>query len=204
MPDARGHDLITLATGAALAPAAMVLQSGAGVAADVATSAAAALVIGHVISGCLFSPDLDLDSAIDNRWGIFFFIWRPYTWAVPHRHFWSHGLIIPPLFRLLYFYCVVFVFLVGGAWLLGRLGIAVPDLHSRLAYWLRDTARDHPREVWAFLLGFITGGAAHTAADWLVTGGKRYLRLLGIRVTRDYHGHDRWQPRHVRRRSWGR
>ena len=63
--------------------------------------------------------------------------------------------------------------------------------------------RDHPRETQAFLAGFITGSAAHSIADWLVTGGKRYLRRLGFRVTVDYSGHDGWQPRYRRARSRG-
>jgi hypothetical protein len=54
------------------------------------------------------------------------------------------------------------------------------------------------------VIGFITGSAAHSIADWLVTGGKRYLRQLGFRVTIDYSGHDSWRPRARRRaRSWG-
>ena len=63
----------------------------------------------------MFSPDLDLDSAIDDRWGIFFWIWRPYMWLVPHRsRLLSHGLVIAPLLRLLYFYLVVLLLIGFG------------------------------------------------------------------------------------------
>ena len=60
------------------------------------------------------------------------------------------------------------------------------------------------RETWSFVVGFCTGGAAHTIADWLVTGGTRYLNGMGFRVTRDYSNHDRWPASRRRTRSWGR
>ena len=108
------------------------------------------------------------------------------------------------LLRLFYFYIVVMLLLIGFAWALGWVGIVVPDYHARLTNYLLGLARDHPREVLAFVAGFVTGGAAHTIADWLVTGGKRYLHRLGFRVSRDYSGHDhhheRYHGRHMR--SW--
>ena len=51
--------------------------------------------------------------------------------------------------------------------------------------------RAYPEETSVFVLGFITGSAAHSIADWLVTGGKRYLRMLGIPVRGNYRYHDR-------------
>ena len=137
MPDARTHDLITLATGAALVPLAYIAQveTFSLLPMDARTNTAW-LVGAHLVSGIMFSPDLDLDSAIDDRWGILFWIWRPYMWALPHRHFWSHSLVFAPLLRLAYFYFVVIGFLVGGAWLLGRLGIVVPYYHEQFTAWL--------------------------------------------------------------------
>jgi len=51
--------------------------------------------------------------------------------------------------------------------------------------------RRNPDMVRLFILGFISGSAAHTIADWLVTGGKRYVQMTGIRLRRDYRNHDR-------------
>jgi uncharacterized metal-binding protein len=201
MPGARTHDAITVITGLALAPVGYSTLSALGLEPDSTLRNAGVLVGAHLLSGIMFSPDLDIDSAIDNRWGIFFWIWRPYMWAVPHRSRWlSHGLIVAPLLRLLYFYLVVLLLFLGGAWLLGRVGVAVPDYHIRVTNFLLDLARTHPRTVQAFVAGFITGSAAHSIADWLVTGGKHYLRSLGFRVTIDYSDHDRWSPRGYRRR----
>lgn len=206
MPGARTHDIITVVTGAALAPpayAALAAGDPAGAASSVAW-----LVGAHLLSGIMFSPDLDLDSAIDDRWGPLFWIWRPYMWLIPHRRFWSHSLVIAPLLRLLYFYAALVLSLIAGAWLLGQVGIAAPYLHIALTDAIFDILRTYPGQVRMFLLGFITGSAAHTIADWLVTGGKRYLRALGVRVRRSYANHDRYVPRDQRAarhtRSWGR
>ena len=184
MPGAHTHDAITVVTGLTLAPIAYPALVGMGVPNDAVMRGTAILVGAHLLSGIMFSPDLDLDSAIDDRWGIFFWIWRPYMWLVPHRsRLFSHGLLIAPLLRLLYFFLMVVLLLIASAWLLG------------LMY-------DHPRETQAFLAGFITGSAAHSIADWLVTGGKRYLHRTGFRVTHHYADPDGWQPRRHRPRSW--
>lgn len=201
MPDARTHDGITIVTGATLAPLTYIAQIGNDIPTEAALTQAGLLTIAHLLSGIMFSPDLDIDSAIDDRWGIFFWIWRPYARIVPHRHFWSHGLILPPLLRLLYFYAVVVGLLIGGTWLLSLIGIIVPTYHTRLTDTLLGLARDYPAQVLAVLIGFITGGAAHTIADWLVTRGKRFLRWFGITPGRNYDDHDRYVPRRPRRRA---
>ena len=119
MPGARTHDVITVVTGMALVPISYAAQVGDGRAARCGAARHALLVGAHLLSGIMFSPDLDLDSAIDDRWGIFFWIWRPYMWLVPHRsRLLSHGLVIAPLLRLLYFYLMVVLLLIArhGCW----------------------------------------------------------------------------------------
>jgi len=202
MPGARTHDIITVVSGAALAPLVQWLQIYNGFPEPAATRNTLILVGAHLLSGIMFSPDLDLDSAIDDRWGPLFVLWRPYMYVIPHRSFFSHSLIVSPLLRLLYFYLVVVALLIGGAWLLGQVGIVVPYYHRVLTDRLLGLIHDYPQESRAFLLGFITGSAAHTIADYLVTGGKTVLRRLGIRLRRDYRDHDAWRPRHRSRRSW--
>jgi uncharacterized metal-binding protein len=205
MPGARAHDLITIVTGVALAPLTYSVLSQSGVEPNVALANTGVLVGAHLLSGIMFSPDLDLDSRIDDRWGIFFWIWRPYMWFVPHRHrILSHGLAISQLLRLFYFYTVVVLLLSGAAWVLGRVGIVIPEYHRQVSNALLDLVVEHPRESWSFVVGFCTGGAAHTIADWLVTGGVRYLNRMGYRVTHDYSDHDHWHAPRRRARSWSR
>ncbi len=191
MPDARTHDVITVVSGAAMAPLSYGFFSNQLQLPHSEAMAATLWLIGsHLVSGILFSPDLDIDSAIDNRWGIFYWIWRPYMWAVPHRHFWSHSLIVAPLLRLGYFYLVVSGLLFLWVWLLAQLGVVVPNYHVQLYERMRDTLTAHPQTTITVLVGFCTGGAAHSIADWLVTSGRRFLRIFGVRVVRDYSNHD--------------
>jgi len=201
MPDARTHDLITFATAVALGPLAQAAQVGLlGLSMDEAYPNSAWLVVAHIVSGVMFSPDLDLDSQIDNRWGVLFWIWRPYMWVVPHRSAWSHSLIFAPLLRLAYFYLVLVGLLIGATWLLGQAGVVLPDYHAQITLALKRVASEHPDAVLAFLIGFCTGSAAHTIADWLVTGGKHLLRRVGIHISHDYRNHDRYVPRRRRAR----
>ncbi|NJM05117.1 hypothetical protein HC891_01110 [Candidatus Gracilibacteria bacterium] len=59
--------------------------------------------------------------------------------------------------------------------------------------WLVGFIRDHPRITGAFVLGLVISDLLHTIADYLSTGGKRFLRLFGIRIRRDWRNHDRWR-----------
>jgi uncharacterized metal-binding protein len=171
MPNAKTHDAITLVTGAALIPITyVVLTSYYNQATKNASVDTALLVVAHLLSGIMFSPDLDIDSAIDNRWGPFFWIWRPYMWVVPHGSgLLSHGLVIPPLLRLAYFFVVCSLVFFGAAWVLAQVGILVPNYPSIIFNDMLVFAHDRPREVIAFLTGFVTGGAAHSIADWTTT-----------------------------------
>lgn len=188
MPNAQGHDLITIVSGVVMASPAFALFSASG---SVTPTLDTAILIGaHLLSGIMFSPDLDLDSHIDDRWGIFYWIWRPYMRLIPHRHFWSHGLILAPLLRLLYFYGMLQLLIFCFAWLFAQLGMVVPNYHTRLIDVILHVVSSYPQQVLIFLLGFISGSAAHTIADWFVTGGKRYLSRMGFRVRRNYRDHD--------------
>jgi uncharacterized metal-binding protein len=200
MPNAPTHDAITLVTGAVLAPVAYLSLASQGNPHPDAMAGTLVLTAAHIISGVLFSPDLDIDSAIDNRWGILWWIWRPYMWAIPHRHFWSHSLIVAPLLRLVYFYTMICGLLWIMSLLLQLLGVVSPRYASLLGVWLWSLIQVHPQETLCVLVGFVTGGAAHSIADWLVTGGKQLLRRLGIRVVRNYDYHDNWPRRNGARR----
>ncbi len=201
MPSARTHDLITVFSGAALTPLAYSWYLNHAQLAP-PTALACSLWLGgaHLVSGIMFSPDLDLDSAIDNRWGVLFWIWRPYMWLIPHRAFWSHSLVIAPLLRLGYFAGVVYGFLFGLVWLLGQLGLTAPAYHREVAAWVGGLVAIYPNETWAFLIGFCTGSAAHTIADWLVTKGNWLLGGYGRRLRRRYRNHDQWVPPRERMR----
>ena len=88
--------------------------------------------------------------------------------------------------------------ILGASWALGQVGIVVPDYPRQLSAAISGVTTDHPDASLAFLVGFCTGSAAHSIADWLVTSGKHILRGMGLRVTRDYRNHDTYMPRQRR------
>lgn len=139
---------------------------------------AGVVCIAHNVSGMLFSPDLDLDSRIHKRWGILLFLWKPYKWCIPHRHYWSHGLVLPPLLRLGYFMLMVLGIVFSIETLFAQLGLSLPALHLSIAQRTMAWFVANPVITLSMLCGFVTGGAVHTIADWVVSGGKRVLRML--------------------------
>src|SRR5438552_3478073 len=101
MPSARTHDFITIVTGAAGAP--VTLNANLPDLGRANPTNALVLVGAYLISGLLFSPDLDLRSAPYKRWRRLRWLWLPYQKMVRHRSWVSHSLFFGPLFRVLYF-----------------------------------------------------------------------------------------------------
>jgi uncharacterized metal-binding protein len=169
MPNARTHDLITIVTGAAGAPAA--LNSGLP---DMSPTNATLLLGAYLASGLLFSPDLDLRSAPYRRWRKLRWMWLPYQRMVPHRSWISHSLVLGPLLRVLYFAGVMSLLALV---VLGVLNLLVPvdptgtalSVTAQIGRWVEA----HPSTVGYVVLGFVLGGAAHTIADIVSTRFKR-------------------------------
>jgi len=180
MPNTPVHDFLTVATSLVMTPAIYSILRTAEVVQSSAVIVTTVICVAHNVSGMLFSPDLDLDSRIHKRWGILLFIWKPYKWCIPHRHFWSHGLIIPPLLRLGYFFGML-IMLIFAAEVIARIfGFPLPDYHQSFAKSIIDWFVSHPIITLSTALGFITGGAVHSIADWVVTGGKHLIRMLFV------------------------
>ncbi len=162
MPGAQTHDMITVVTAVVLAPAAWIISP------DHSFGTALTITAAHLISGLLFSCDLDIDSREYRRWGPLRLIWWPYKESVPHRSWISHGLIIGPLLRLAYFGIIMYV----TVWLmLHALGRAA--LWRELEANVARTITYNSGQSYAFLTGFVLGGAAHSIPDWITTGTKR-------------------------------
>jgi len=162
MPGAHTHDMITVVSGVALAPVWWIVSP------DHAMATVLTITAAHMLSGLLFSCDLDVDSREYRRWGPLRLIWWPYKEAIPHRSWLSHGLVIGPLLRLAYFGLIVY----GLLWLvLHATGNA--DTWAAVLRSFRQMLRENSGQTYAFLWGFITGGAAHSIPDWITTGTKR-------------------------------
>ncbi len=178
MPNTPTHDFLTIATSLVMTPALFSMLRVSEVPQTSSVLAVSVICVAHNVSGMLFSPDLDLDSRIHQRWGILLFIWKPYKWVIPHRHFWSHGLVLPPLIRLGYFFFMIIALLFVVETGLRLSGVPLPTWHATLAQACLDWFVTNPVVTVCMAFGFVTGGAVHSVADWFVSGGKKLLRVL--------------------------
>jgi len=161
MPGHRVHDALTVAAAAALVPAYYGL-------AHRPDAASAAILAGScLVSGILFSPDLDLPSRSRRRWGPAGFLWAPYERSVAHRSWISHSIVAGPILRLLYFLAVVYLLLWSVLWVVKEHLVPL-DRNGLMRGW-REAAmgfgRGHPDWLLLGLLGFVIGGLVHTIAD---------------------------------------
>ncbi|HUS16952.1 MAG TPA: metal-binding protein [Chloroflexia bacterium] len=170
MPDGRTHDIITVVTAAAAVPLAMTVPG--------MTPGQVGILAGsYLLSGIVFSCDLDLRSEPYLRWGRFRFIWWPYQKLVHHRSLWSHGLVVGPVLRLVYFTAVMFALLYLGLSLVNLLHpIDSTGTLRQTWFWLSGYVSRHPIVSVLLLIGFILGGASHSIADVLSTARKRWRR----------------------------
>lgn len=180
MPNTPVHDFLTIASGIVLAPGIYGVLYEANVANQTAVVITTLILTAHVVSGVLFSPDLDLDSRIHKRWGMFFYIWLPYKWIIPHRHFWSHGLVLPPLLRLGYFFGMIILTIFLIERIAASAGIDLPIVHNSVAWAILAWIGQNEMVSVCIAIGFISGSAVHSIADWLHSGGKKLIRTLFV------------------------
>lgn len=138
-------------------------------------SAGAVLIGAMLFSGLAISPDLDLESSIYKRWGVFRWLWWPYKQLVPHRSWVSHSPFIGPLVRTVYFLLFVWAIFRVCSWVVDRFLVPV-DRNALSREWtdaLLNLWQTHPRHFQMLLLGLFLGALLHSAADIAVTNFKR-------------------------------
>lgn len=64
---------------------------------------------GYWFGTYFLNPDLDLKSRPYYRWRKLRFIWIPYQKTFSHRSFWTHGILIGDVIRILYVLILLFV-----------------------------------------------------------------------------------------------
>jgi uncharacterized metal-binding protein len=164
MPDGYTHDALTLVAASFAAPISL------GLIFDGNPGQGALFVGSFLVSGLLFSDDLDIHSIEYRRWRQLRYLWLPYQKLIPHRSWLSHGLIVGPALRILYF-AVVFTLFVWAV--LTALSHVVPlDASGLVGGWLAAIGQsiiDHPGWWATAFAGFVLGGMLHSLADWLWT-----------------------------------
>jgi uncharacterized metal-binding protein len=169
MPSGRTHDRLTLATAAVSLPVWLVASANHDPVPYVYGVSA------YLFSGFWLSGDLDTNSVCYKRWGFFKFIWWPYRKMVPHRSIVSHGLVVGPLLRVVYFAIVTGLLLHFGADFVNKYFLVVDRTgilrHTRLSTlgWLLL----HPSAAISAVIGLVLGGFTHTIADAIFSFWKR-------------------------------
>jgi uncharacterized metal-binding protein len=186
MPNAPTHDKIAVISGMALVPVGMGALIAMGETPEQAVAGTAILIGSHLACSFWLSPDLDLDSAIDDRWGPLRGIWLPYQKLVPHRHWFSHS-GVSALLRLLYLALIASLILMG-------VSVFIPGAFEAVGNWFVALFYEHPRVMILIALGAVVSDIVHTGSDHISTGRKR---MLGTR-RRSYPTRAKGRPRRKR------
>jgi uncharacterized metal-binding protein len=116
------------------------------------------IALAFLFSGLMFNGDLDLQSQVYNRWLLFRWIWLPYR-RFGHRSFWTHGIIIGTLIRLLWIVIPVTALL----YFTGYYQVTLPYIIK------------YEFEILYAIVGLELGNISHTFMDWMSTGFKKIL-----------------------------
>lgn len=127
-----------------------------------------ALAIGaYLFSGLWLSNDLDIDSRIYRRWGSLRWLWYPYQRLIGHRSWFSHGVAVGPLLRVVYLY-VMFELALLVAFRIARLldvSTVTVDVGLRVSAGVWPYVMSHPHITLPVLAGLVLGGVAHSMVD---------------------------------------
>lgn len=171
MPDHKTHDQLGLIAAAALIPSSYaVLHYGLDAAPAAAYSGMLLVVGSHLWATWMLSPDLDINSAIYERWGPLRWLWLPYQTFTPHRSWFSHS-GISGAFRLVYLALAVWMVLWVLTWF-GQAALRIsetPAYHDQFWSWLTSSVQAAgPWPAVLIVAGVVIADLVHVVAD-LVT-----------------------------------
>ncbi len=127
----------------------------------------------YLFSGLMFGPDLDIYSLQYKRWGMIRWIWLPYQSCLKHRSFFSHGLIVGTVIRVIYLFTIVVIiaiFCVAIAQLI--LGFNW-NWHTFANSSIDVVKNQYLGEVIVIFIGLELGAMSHSFSDYLVSHFKR-------------------------------
>ena len=156
MPSQKVHDTSCLALSALLATAGLVTFRSPFI--SMAVGAAA---------GVFVHPDWDYAEirGVVADLGPLKYLVKPYGWAVPHRHWFSHAPLVGTAGRLVYIFLPLL--------LLAQLPVVAGMLSFNPVWALLRTP-----QFWWGALGLALADTLHFAMDMAVTGVKRFMRQL--------------------------
>jgi uncharacterized metal-binding protein len=172
MPDHKTHDQLGLVAAAALIPGSYgALHYGLGAAPAAAYSGMLLVVGAHLWATWMLSPDLDINSAIYDRWGPLRWLWWPYQRVVPHRSWFSHS-GVSGAFRLVYLALAAWLAL-AGLWWAGVYLLRIADTpvyHDVYWQWLTSSVQAAgPWPAALIVAGVVVADLVHVGADLLTS-----------------------------------
>ncbi len=128
---------------------------------------------GFFFAGLMFGPDLDIYSIQFKRWGILRGIWLPYQKLLRHRSWFSHGLIIGTVIRIVY--------LLLWSFLLGFVIVAIAQMiwgfdwnwQSFTLAMIKLVKEVYWQNAIALFIGLDLGAMAHSVSDWIASASKK-------------------------------
>jgi uncharacterized metal-binding protein len=133
---------------------------------------------GFFFSGLMFGPDLDIYSVQFKRWGIFRYFWLPYQKLLRHRSFFSHGLIIGTIFRVIYLLFWLFIF---SSLLISFLQLIIGFDWNWQTFTIEQfnlITKKYKLQAIACFLGLELGAMSHYLSDWISSISKKRRKVL--------------------------
>lgn len=113
MPNGKTHDKITIITAPIVAAGTFVVNKHQNPE-NLQFTLILTLIVtfAYLFASFMFNGDLDTNSKPYNRWWLFKMIWIPYQLIFHHRSFWTHGIIVGTVVRLIYLSPIFYSFYV--------------------------------------------------------------------------------------------
>ncbi|MDJ0581434.1 metal-binding protein [Crocosphaera sp.] len=165
MPSGRTHDRITYLS---LPPLAVIIYILTGRGGWLLWFSGA-----YLFSGLMFGPDLDIYSVQYKRWGVIRWIWLPYQSFLKHRSFFSHGVILGTVIRVIYLSTLVLIlaiFFVAIAQLIWGFNWNWRNFAENIFNLLKNV---YLGEAVVIFIGLELGAMSHSLSDYLVSHWKR-------------------------------
>ncbi len=127
----------------------------------------------YLFSGLMFGPDLDIYSVQYKRWGIIRWIWLPYQSCLKHRSFFSHGVIVGTVIRVIYLFIIVLmvaIFVVAIAQFIWGFNWNWRNIAQNSFNLLKN---QYLGEAVVTFIGLELGAMSHSLSDYLVSHWKR-------------------------------
>lgn len=147
------------------------------------------LTISYIFSGLMFSGDLDIESRQQNRWLFLKFIWKPYQYIFKHRSFFTHGVIIATIIRIIYLFLwfSIFFFLFKLIIFLNINNLKIDfDLffktfkldYSEIISIIKNFLITHKKESIIVFIGLCLGSLSHSLADIVYSNVKATIKKI--------------------------